>query len=212
MFLGSILFAPSFTHSVVIPLPRKLYWIFAENAASVIQSRYRGYIARSKFLKTMEATCLLQKAIRAWLLAKLEAHKKENVFRTNAANKIQTAWKTFIAENVARVHHSAATIIQRYFRGWVLRRDYLILQRSAVKIQRARRHLKCKRLLQEAKALNSSAIIVQSYVRRWIAQKWTCKHKLCILQIQVILDLLSYLANQVNELFPHSEAAFLPFL
>jgi len=44
--------------------------MLSDDAACLIQSRYRGMIERRKFLNIMDAVSLLQSATRAWLVVR----------------------------------------------------------------------------------------------------------------------------------------------
>ncbi|KAJ4703151.1 Abnormal spindle-like microcephaly-associated protein-like [Melia azedarach] len=104
----------------------------------------------------------------------------ESHLELQAAFKIQFAWRNFISSRFLQKNCFAATriqsyfrevpwkprclivMIQRHFRGWLIRRDFLLQRESAKKIQSAVRSLNCWRAFHSQK---HAATEVQRFVR-----------------------------------------------
>ncbi|CDW54046.1 IQ and DIL and Myosin head domain containing prot ein, partial [Trichuris trichiura] len=127
-----------------------------EDAATLIQKTFRGYVARKRFLKMRRSVLTIQHFGRAWLAWR---------------------WTRFIQMYVA------ATLIQSFFKMVVTRRRFLNLQFSAVSIQRAYRSSNLENAIIIQKYVRAwlarrkflskrrAAISIQCAVRRWLAQK-----------------------------------------
>lgn len=88
---------------------------------------------------------------------------------TKAAGLIQMAWLNYKTRKSLYTRSFAATKIQSHFRGWILRRNFLIQKEAAIQIQSYIRCLRCWRLFQQYRFETKSAILVQTCVRSWIA-------------------------------------------
>ena len=97
----------------------------SEEAATVIQSHYRGFAQRRQFLKTKSVVSHLQCAIRAWLAAR---HLKENGFLSTCSR----------VEDMRQLHimkaQTAVIVIQSHIRGWLQRFRYVSLVANVRKI------------------------------------------------------------------------------
>lgn len=81
--------------------------------------------------------------------------------------------------------HLAAVQIQSYFRGGLLRRQFLSLRVAAIIIQKNIRMLRCWKEHKHYKNEVISAIVIQSSVRGWIARREGHKHRRLIILVQV---------------------------
>lgn len=111
--------------------------------------------------------------------------KSDSDVGIKAALKIQSSWRNFIASRSLQKNYFAATKIQSHFRSWLLRTRFLKQKQATLKIQNHFRCLKCLRAFQQCKAATRSAIIIQSYVRGWIARRGAWRHRYLIVVIQV---------------------------
>ncbi|KAH9748073.1 Binding / calmodulin binding protein [Citrus sinensis] len=110
--------------------------------------------------------------------------KSDSDVGIKAALKIQSSWRNFIASRSLQKNYFAATMIQSHFRSWLLRTRFLKQKQATLKIQNHFRCLKCLRAFQQYKAATRSAIIIQSYVRGWIARRGAWRHRYLIVVIQ----------------------------
>lgn len=83
--------------------------------------------------------------------------------------------------------HLAATQIQSYFRGWLLRRQFLSLRRATIVIQKNIRMLRSWKEYKHYKNGVKSALVIQSSVRGWIARREGHRHRRLVIQVQVSL-------------------------
>lgn len=81
--------------------------------------------------------------------------------------------------------HLAATKIQSYVRGGLLRRQFLSLRMATIIIQRNIRMLRCRREYEHYKNVVTSAIVIQSLVRGWIARRECHRHRRLVIIVQV---------------------------
>ncbi|XP_023518999.1 abnormal spindle-like microcephaly-associated protein homolog isoform X1 [Cucurbita pepo subsp. pepo] len=80
--------------------------------------------------------------------------------------------------------HLAATQIQSYFRGWLLRRQFLSLRRATIVIQKNIRMLRSWKEYKHYKNGVKSALVIQSSVRGWIARREGHRHRRLVIQVQ----------------------------
>ncbi|XP_018431466.1 PREDICTED: unconventional myosin-Vc [Nanorana parkeri] len=116
------------------------------NACVMIQKNIRGWVQRKKFLHARNAAIVIQQYFRG----------QRAVRQTISATAIKHAW--------------AAIIIQKYCRGFLVRRIYQLIVVAAVTIQSFTRgylaRKKFRRMREEHKAL-----ILQKYARAWLARR-----------------------------------------
>ncbi|KAK9155747.1 hypothetical protein Sjap_003227 [Stephania japonica] len=96
-----------------------------ERAVKIVQSHFRGFVQRRKFLKIKDATFLLQAAFRGWLLAK-------NARCTQECST--SSCKTLASDNQK---HANASV--RYIEFLVARHSFVSLRKFALLIQKAAR-------------------------------------------------------------------------
>lgn len=124
------------------------------NAASTIQTCFRKWMARRKIPQIHTVPCICQE-------------KDLNDLHIKAAACIQKAWQKYIIDRKI----SSATKIQCVFWGWLHRRSFLNQKRAALKIQAEFRCFSCSKAFKSYKVANRSAIIIQSHLRQWIAER-----------------------------------------
>ena len=161
-------------------------------AASVIQEYWRQYITNIYMKKTLFCIITAQSVIRMYLKKLSFANKKiaasiiQNRYRSwklnitekerNAATLVQKTFRGMMVRLEVQLEHFAATEIQRIWCGHVARKEYAYAIKSVRCIQRSgRRYIayikaKEKKLIQYRLRVESS-ILLQSVVRRYIAQK-----------------------------------------
>ncbi|KAF6168038.1 hypothetical protein GIB67_011423 [Kingdonia uniflora] len=137
-----------------------------EKAVTIIQSHYRGYIGHRSFLKIKNAASFLQIVIRVWLLMK----------RTGIAGKLTVSR----VEQISFENQKIPETFSSYLIFMIERHNFMRLKTSVLLIQRATRSWITRRN-QHRTLMNSevsahsdattSAVIIQSYFRRWRAQR-----------------------------------------
>lgn len=151
---------------------RQIRRLQEENAATRIQTAYRGFVRKNEYLTMRSLAVILQSAVRS-----IMAMKKVRSIRR--ANK-------------------AATTIRAVYLGFITRMNYIITLNSAITCQSAIRVMHAKRRLHEARCVRladeytaatkiqsayrryearmehiitiSSVIICQSAIRKWLAK------------------------------------------
>lgn len=160
------------------------------DAATRIQTAWKNFVSRSRYKQTYAAT-KIQSHYRGWQLRRSFMKQKQaitkiqsNFRRMKCWRAFQIAWKEFVCKSLQN-QTFAATKIQSHFRGWQLRRGFMKQKQAIIKVQSNFRRLKCSRAFRQYKTATRSAIIIQSYVRRWISQKQAWRHRYLIVLIQV---------------------------
>ncbi|CAM8911984.1 unnamed protein product [Rhodiola kirilowii] len=157
--------------NITVPIPQSTLnqntTIQRENAARVIQSFIRQYIARKKYLKIKGAATFLQIALRAWLAA-----KTKYIQSYSSHGLIQITYERL----------KGSERFQSYFLFMDERHKYIMFRRSALLIQRAVRTWICHRHLY--RAADIAATTIQCYYRGWIARKRFCNEIQAIIEIQ----------------------------
>ncbi|KHJ48663.1 myosin head [Trichuris suis] len=123
-----------------------------EDAATLIQKVFRGYVARKRFLKMRRSVLTIQHFGRAWLAWRWTRFIQMYV----AAILIQSFFKMAI-------ENRSAIVIQKYARMWLARRKFLSKRRDVILIQCAvRRWLaqkKFQRLRQETGLVSRKPVV-----------------------------------------------------
>ncbi|KAM7264402.1 hypothetical protein ACFE04_002085 [Oxalis oulophora] len=139
------------------------------NATIIIQKHIRGWIARSRYVVRVSY---------------VGHHTSLSELQTEAAIKIQVAWKRFLVSRSLHKQQLAATKIQSHCRRRILRMRFLALKQATITIQSDFRCLRCLRAFQQYKAVTSSATIIQSYVRGLFARHLVSRNKHLIIVVQ----------------------------
>ncbi|KAL9687102.1 hypothetical protein QQ045_031498 [Rhodiola kirilowii] len=162
--------------NITVPIPQSTLnqntTIQRENAARVIQSFIRQYIARKKYLKIKGAATFLQIALRAWLAAKtkyIQSYSSHGLIQITYVMTLYSMLK-------------GSERFQSYFLFMDERHKYIMFRRSALLIQRAVRTWICHRHLY--RAADIAATTIQCYYRGWIARKRFCNEIQAIIKIQ----------------------------
>ncbi|TYG97164.1 hypothetical protein ES288_A10G015800v1 [Gossypium darwinii] len=143
-------------------------------AASRIQIAWKNFVCRYLQKQTYAAT-KIQSHYRAWQLRRSFIKQKQEII------KIQSNFRRLKS---LQNQTFAATKIQSHFRGWQLRRSFVKQKQAIIAIQSKLRQLKCSNAFQQYKMAARSAIIIQSCVRRWIAQRRALRCRYLTVAIQ----------------------------
>ncbi len=160
----------------------------AQAATHVLQSAARRFL----YLRARQR---LERAARRWFyLSHLVVRRHEQGIYFDAAHTLQRAWKRFASARKTR----AVTLIQRVFRGHVVRHVQLVrLRRAAVRIQRAyRRHCWWRTTLQRVRQEHVqrqarfhrrrflAATRLQAWCRQRVARAYYVRHRRAALTVQ----------------------------
>ncbi|CAI9716381.1 spindle-like microcephaly-associated homolog [Octopus vulgaris] len=149
------------------------------NAAQLIQATWKCYVAQKEFSKLKTATCVLQQYMSAYLIGKRVRH--DFIAQKNAAIKIQSNLRGFIARRRYNNIIASVTLIQALFRGSQVRRELQLKCHSAVIIQCRWRAYLAKTKFQAEKR---TIIRMQALVRAKQQQKkyLNCKNAAIVIQ------------------------------
>jgi abnormal spindle-like microcephaly-associated protein len=173
------------------------YLMLRERSALRIQSTYRGYFVRvylrslhynacsiqyaywkhvAREQKKYAGATVIQRNIRGTLAKKEFLHKKACV------RIIQCAFRRYAKQNA--LEQKSACKIQNSFRRFIVRRELCILHSCATSIQKNYRMHACLSVYQETQI---NITVVQSVIRRWIAQRSTLRLLIAIIKMQCYL-------------------------
>ncbi|KAK8664866.1 hypothetical protein V6N13_084639 [Hibiscus sabdariffa] len=153
------------------------------------QIAQKEFVCRSLQNQTFAAT-KIQSYFRGWHLRRSFMKQKQAIIKIQSTYRQLKCWRTFQIAQKEFVHRSlqnqtfAATKIQSHFRRWKLVRSFIKQKQAIITIQSNFRRLKCLSALQQNNIAARSAIIIQSCVRGWIAQRKALKHRHLIVVIQ----------------------------
>ncbi|KAM5172132.1 unconventional myosin-Vc [Mantella aurantiaca] len=116
------------------------------NACVLIQKNIRGWVQRKKFLRARNAAIVIQQYFRG----------QRAVRQTISATAIKHTW--------------AAIIIQKYCRGFLVRRIYQLIIVAAVTIQAYTRGYLARKRYRKIRE-EHKALILQKYARAWLARR-----------------------------------------
>ncbi|XP_061450931.1 unconventional myosin-Vc isoform X2 [Rhineura floridana] len=129
-------------------------------ACIVIQKNIRGWLQRKKFLRIRQAAIILQQYFRG----------QRTVRKAVTARALKEAW--------------AAIVIQKYCRGYLVRRLCQLIRVAALTIQAFTRGFlarrKYRKMVEEQKAL-----VLQKYARAWLARRRFQSIRRFVLNIQL---------------------------
>ncbi|XP_042567840.1 abnormal spindle-like microcephaly-associated protein homolog [Cyprinus carpio] len=136
----------------------------SHQAATLIQAHFRGHSQLKRYQRQQWAASVLQQRFRAVMTK--NAVLKEYIAIKTAAIRIQSAFRGMIVRKQIAERHKSAKIIQRTYRAYKQRRDYLTLRNAIIRVQQQYRaivsaRLQCKRYC----SLRSAAITLQSMYR-----------------------------------------------
>ncbi|KJH49236.1 myosin head [Dictyocaulus viviparus] len=132
----------------------------------IIQSCWRRYLARMKYMVLRKSLHTIQAATKAFLAVRRLFYLQMN----RAAIVIQTFFRRHICESRYRKLRCAVICVQAHYRGARIR-SYIIklhYEKSAITIQKYWRAYLVRRMFME---LKRKIVVVQCCVRRWLAKK-----------------------------------------
>ncbi|XP_064086058.1 LOW QUALITY PROTEIN: abnormal spindle-like microcephaly-associated protein homolog [Macrobrachium nipponense] len=140
------------------------------DAAVAIQSSFRRWRECRKYKEICNSVLVIQTHWRATLLMRETLTNYHTI--KGAVLVIQSACRGWIARKHILKQHRAATVIQAHVRGLSQYRKYAQLKFNTVHIQRWWRNIQLGSKVQENYVLKKkSAIIIQSYFRKYTARK-----------------------------------------
>ncbi|CAA2992467.1 abnormal spindle-like microcephaly-associated homolog isoform X2 [Olea europaea subsp. europaea] len=185
------------------------YFVTLKRSIIIIQRATRAWIswrrcsrgAICKDLSTpghVNAVTVIQRCIRGWNARSVidrrvnEKRNASGMSKENgetdlciiAAFTIQNAWQNFTSRKFIQSQNCAATKIQSYYRGWLMRKHFANKKQAIVTIQNIFKHLKLKRDFNLHRKQYKSAIIIQSHARGWMARKFFYMQKSLIVVMQ----------------------------
>lgn len=162
---------------------QELWWKHAQ--VTLIQAHYRGRIARVLFELEKYDITIVQSLTRRWLA-------RRKVIRTQGCIvTIQSAARMWIARGILRqlylekqteiIENAAAGVLQKSFRGYLVRRNFAVLHAMATRVQTSfRRHYWSVWYHMHL----VDVVIAQSHVRSWMARRWYMKAKISAIVLQ----------------------------
>ncbi|CAN9500546.1 unnamed protein product [Ophioblennius macclurei] len=136
------------------------------DAAVIVQSRIRGWLARIRYAKILWATVTLQRYSRGALARRLALTLRY----TKAALVIQKTFRMLVVRQPFLMIRQATIIIQAFTRGTIVRRRYreLLTERAAVLLQARVRGWLARQAYRRVRA---AVVFMQCCVRRRAARK-----------------------------------------
>ncbi|CAI4222791.1 unnamed protein product [Auanema sp. JU1783] len=164
-------------------------------SAVLIQSCWRGYIARKRYEEYKQNIKLIQAATRAYMFYR--RLKFLQMYR--AIVTIQCAVRRHQAEKKYKQMKHAALSIQSYYRGSIVRRQFekMRYEQSAIILQKYWRGYLVRR--DQIKRVQK-IVIVQSCVRRWLAKRRLRELKIEARSVDHLQKLNTGLENKIIEL------------
>ncbi|XP_074773459.1 unconventional myosin-Vc isoform X1 [Athene noctua] len=151
-----------------------------------------AYLEKLRSDKLRHACIVIQKSVRGWLQRKKFLHMKEAALTIQQYFRGQRAVRQTITARTLK-QTWAAIIIQKYCRGYLVRRLCQLIHVAAVTIQAYTRGFlarkKYRQMLEEHKA-----VILQKYARAWLARRRFQNIRRFVLNIQ-----LSYRVQQLQK-------------
>ncbi|KAI3680544.1 hypothetical protein L6452_35317 [Arctium lappa] len=149
-----------------------------KQAAIRIQSYYRGKIFRKSFLNQKQAAINIQRRYRGKMLRKSFLNQKQAAINIQRRYRGKMLRKSFLNQK------QAAKRIQSRYRGWSARKSFLKMKQAVITLQRSYRILKCLRNFEHYKLEVKSAVTIQSRARGWIARRVAFRRRCLIVMIQ----------------------------
>ncbi|XP_076923036.1 uncharacterized protein LOC143585026 [Bidens hawaiensis] len=156
-------------------------------AAITIQSHTRRWIACRVACNYKRSIVLIQRFWHSRLM------RREFLLQKEATKRIQSAFRCLKCFKDFNCHKNAATKIQKFVKGWIIRKRLLesgaisgcnhevkLYESSALKLQRWWRCM----LLTQSQKRTASAVLIQSNVRGWIVRKRAAQNKQRVAVIQ----------------------------
>ncbi|XP_062437517.1 abnormal spindle-like microcephaly-associated protein [Rhea pennata] len=153
-----------------------------KNAVSVIQGRYRTYVtsrkAASSFQRIRLAAIVLQSAYRG-----MQARKEARILRSVIT--IQSSYRAYVARKRFKNLKNAIVKIQAFVRMRQAHKQYCILRKAVLYVQRRyRSHRYVLQLKEDYRKLKGACIKVQAAVRGYLIRKKVRRWKKMVIFLQ----------------------------
>ncbi|CAM4655663.1 unnamed protein product [Leuciscus chuanchicus] len=136
----------------------------SHQAATVIQAHFRGHSQLKKYQRQQWAASVLQRRFRA-MMTKNAVMKQYGAIKT-AAILIQSAFRGMMVRKEIAERHKSAKVVQKTYRAYKQRRDYLALRNATICIQQQYRAIVSAREQRKRYcSLRAAAITLQSVYR-----------------------------------------------
>ncbi|PWA94869.1 IQ motif, EF-hand binding site [Artemisia annua] len=170
------------------------------DAAILIQTCYRSWILRKRFLNQKQAAVKVQTCYLSWILRKRFSNQKQAAVKVQAFYRSWILRESFLNQKQAAIqiqacYHSrilrkrflnqkqAAVKVQACYRTWILRKSFLNQKQAAIQIQ-ACYH---SRILRKNFLTQKQATIkIQSLYRGWALRKGFLNEKQAAIKLQSI--------------------------
>ena len=134
-------------------------------AATLIQSQYRGYTTRCNYQAIRAKIILLQSYWRATLLARKE--REDYINKRRAAITLQSHFRRWQVERNIAIQHKAATLIQSHVKCYISRQKHSSLKSNVIVLQRYwRATLLARKEREKYLRLKTATLLIQSYYRQ----------------------------------------------
>ena len=147
------------------------------SSATKLQSLYRCHTQRTKYQQLKNATRILQ--LRWRFIITGRKFREGYLQQKRAVTILQAYVRRWQVQKMLAHEHKSATIIQASVRGYLQRRQYLLLKHCVGIVERYRQaNLECRRYRESYLEMKYAAITIQSHMRRRQVQKKIAKqHK-----------------------------------
>ncbi|CAJ0582461.1 unnamed protein product, partial [Mesorhabditis spiculigera] len=171
-------------------------------SATLIQTCWRGFVARRNYAKMRSALHTIQASLRAFLAFR----RLHYLQMQRAATLIQTAWRKHAAESKYTKLRTAVLGLQSCYRANRARLEYqkMRYEKSAITIQRYFRGYMVRR---ERVKYIRKVIKAQCYVRRWLAKRRLREARIEARSVGHLQKLNKGLENKIIELQIKLDAA-----
>ncbi|CAJ1061171.1 abnormal spindle-like microcephaly-associated protein [Xyrichtys novacula] len=143
-------------------------------AATVIQSSFRMFVCKKRYVLLQSAAIITQSRYRALLVCRAQRNQYREL--KQAAVKIQAVYRGFRVRQDLKKRHNAARAIQAQFRMHKTRMAYLATKCAAIIIQeRYRAKLLRNQQMQKLRVMKSAAVVIQAAYRGRAARKMVAK-------------------------------------
>lgn len=129
-----------------------------EDAAVIIQSKWRAHRATQGFHASVRSIVMLQAWSRNMMVLRLRKQQ------TNAILSIQRIWRQAVAAKDAEAARRASISIQAQWRAYQARHDFLAVRSSIIAVQSVARQVIERKRYQ---SILEAAVLVQSFVRSY---------------------------------------------
>ncbi|CAL1537151.1 unnamed protein product [Lymnaea stagnalis] len=174
---GRIAKAATTVQSVMKSISYRKMFLRKRHAATVLQKHWRRALAQQK-LSGLKAERLDRAATLVQCALKAFAQRKLFVRKRDSALTLQKNWRRTLAQREAAHLRTlrdtrAALVVQKFWRGWRVKKEFISLKRSAVVVQGAWRVCLAKRERERLVAIRHTecATVIQRTYRSYLHRK-----------------------------------------